>query len=180
VSMNSRSRPAIPAEIKRRVLVEAGHRCAIPTCRYIQVDVHHIVPWEQCNEHSYENLIALCPNCHNRADRGEIDRKSLRMYKANLRYTHDKFSQFEVDMLFETYKLPPGSGLFYPAFAELLLKRVLDANYVQLSESGHNIVMDGVQHGPKALSITSAGREFVESLGLDWTEPHTGMPSTES
>lgn len=26
-------RPAIPAELRRRVLVKAGHRCAIPTCR---------------------------------------------------------------------------------------------------------------------------------------------------
>jgi hypothetical protein len=26
-------RPAIPATVKRAVLVEAGHRCAIPTCR---------------------------------------------------------------------------------------------------------------------------------------------------
>ena len=27
------SRPKIPAELKRRVLCEAGHRCAIHTCR---------------------------------------------------------------------------------------------------------------------------------------------------
>jgi 5-methylcytosine-specific restriction endonuclease McrA len=79
-------RPPIPAEIRRKVLVEAGHRCAIPTCRYIQVEIHHIIPWEHCKEHNYENLIALCPNCHARADKGEIDRKSLRLYKDNLRY----------------------------------------------------------------------------------------------
>src|SRR5215210_7733937 len=97
-------RPAIPAETLRRVLVEAGHRCAIPTCRHIEVDIHHIIPWEQCQKHEYENLIALCPNCHRRADRGEIDRKALRIYKANLRYAHDKFSQLEIDMLFEVYR----------------------------------------------------------------------------
>lgn len=77
-------RLAIHAELRRAVLVEAGHRCAIPTCRYPKVDLHHIVPWEQCGTHDYDNLIALCPNCHDRADRGEIDRKSLRMYKARL------------------------------------------------------------------------------------------------
>lgn len=81
---NEDYRPPIPAELRRRVLVEAGHRCAIHTCRYTDVDVHHIEPWSQCREHRFENLIALCPNCHRRADLGEIDRKSLRMYKARL------------------------------------------------------------------------------------------------
>jgi len=74
-------RPAIPAEIRRLVLVEAGHRCAIPTCKYPTTDLHHIIPWETCLTHDFDNLIALCPNCHRRADSGEIDRKSLRIYK---------------------------------------------------------------------------------------------------
>ena len=94
-------RPPIPAEIRCRVLVEAGHRCAIPTCRYIEVDVHHIVPWAQCQTHEYDNLIALCANCHRRADAGKIDRKSLKLYKLNLRFAHDKYSQLEMDVLFE-------------------------------------------------------------------------------
>jgi hypothetical protein len=50
----SDGRPPIPAEIRRRVLVEAGHRCAIPTCRYIEVDVHHIIPWPKSQAHDYE------------------------------------------------------------------------------------------------------------------------------
>jgi hypothetical protein len=46
-----------------------------------EIDVHHIIPWETCQDHSPDNLIALCPNCHRRAHRGEIDRKSLIIYK---------------------------------------------------------------------------------------------------
>jgi 5-methylcytosine-specific restriction endonuclease McrA len=80
-SSEGERRPKIPAELRRRILVEAGHRCAIPTCRHIEVDVHHIIPWEKVRKHSYANLIALCPNCHRRATSGEIDRKSLLMYK---------------------------------------------------------------------------------------------------
>ncbi len=76
-------RPPIPASLRRRVLVEAGHRCSIHTCRHPDVDIHHIVPWDQCHSHDYDNLIALCPNCHRRADAGEIDRISLRLYKAH-------------------------------------------------------------------------------------------------
>lgn len=74
-------RSAIPADIRRKVLVEAGHRCAIPHCSHTDIDVHHIIPWETCQEHSPENLIALCPNCHRRAHKGEIDRKALIIYK---------------------------------------------------------------------------------------------------
>jgi HNH endonuclease/Protein of unknown function (DUF3298) len=77
-------RPPIPADLRRRILVEAGHRCAIHTCKHPEVDVHHIIPWEKCKEHDYDNLVALCPNCHRRADAGEIDRSSLRLYKARL------------------------------------------------------------------------------------------------
>lgn len=77
-------RPEIPAEIRRAVLVEAGHRCAIPRCHQTELDVHHIVPWADCLKHEYSNLIALCPICHRRAHLGDIDRKSLFIYKENL------------------------------------------------------------------------------------------------
>lgn len=77
-------RPTIPAEIRRAVLVEAGHRCAIPRCGQTEIDIHHIIPWEQCKKHEYSNLIALCPVCHRRAHKGEIDRKSLFIYKESL------------------------------------------------------------------------------------------------
>jgi HNH endonuclease/Protein of unknown function (DUF3298) len=78
------SRPAIPSDLKRRILVEAGHRCSIPACGATQIDIHHIEPWEKCKKHEYENLIALCPNCHRRVHNNEIDRKSLSYYKARL------------------------------------------------------------------------------------------------
>ena len=78
----------IPAKLKRKVLVEAGHRCAIPTCHQKEVQIHHIIPWADCQEHKYENLIALCANCHTRADKNELDRISLRTYKDNLRHSN--------------------------------------------------------------------------------------------
>jgi len=41
-------RENIPAELKRSILVEAGHKCAIPTCRHMEVEIHHIIPWQKC------------------------------------------------------------------------------------------------------------------------------------
>lgn len=160
------NRPPIPAEIRRRVLVEAGHRCAIPTCRYIEVDVHHIVPWAECQAHEYDNLISLCPNCHRRAHGGQIDRKSLRLYKANLRFTHDKFSQVEVDVLFELVRIPANQALIWPAHSLLLLKRLLDAAYVIPSQSSANIMIDGINLTPNLITLTEKGRAFINEIGL--------------
>jgi hypothetical protein len=107
-------RPPIPAEIKRAVLVESGHRCAIPTCKNPDIDLHHIVPWEKCKKHEKENLIALCPNCHRRAHNGEIDRKSLILYKERLKeiqrtgiedYYDERAEQDDEDVEEETAKL---------------------------------------------------------------------------
>lgn len=78
------TRPAIPVEIQRAVLVECGHRCAIPRCNQTELDFHHIVPWVECKKHEYSNLIALCPTCHRRAHNKDIDRRSLMIYKENL------------------------------------------------------------------------------------------------
>jgi len=49
------SRDTIPAEVKRAVLVEAGHRCAIPTCRATTTEIAHIVPWAETQDNSFEN-----------------------------------------------------------------------------------------------------------------------------
>jgi hypothetical protein len=161
----SEDRTGIPAEIKRRVLVEAGHRCAIPTCRYIEVEIHHIVPWAKSQDNSYGNLIALCANCHRRADRGEIDRKSLHLYKKNLSFIHDRFSNLEVDLLFELARFPAGSGAQWPEFNLLLIKRILEAGLVSArhNRSGGAAIF-GMSITPLILMITPKGMEYVRSV----------------
>jgi hypothetical protein len=159
------SRPSIPAGIRRRVLVEAGHRCAIPTCRHIDVDVHHIVPWEKCERHDYENLIALCPNCHRRAHKNnEIDKESLRIYKANLRLIHDRFSQIEVDVLFELSKSPQ-SQLMWAPFNKLLLKRLIDSQCIAYVDTPEGVSIGGMKSNPDFIQITQIGIDYLKSLG---------------
>lgn len=75
----------IPTELRRQLLIESGHRCSIPQCRHsANLDIHHITPWSECKEHSFENLIVLCPNCHRQVHDGKIDKKSLFEYKKRL------------------------------------------------------------------------------------------------
>ncbi|MBX9728744.1 MAG: HNH endonuclease [Sphingopyxis sp.] len=159
-------RPSIPAELARRIYVEAGHRCAIPTCRYITTEIHHIIPWATCKAHEYDNLIALCPNCHNRADRGEIDRKALRLYKLNLRFAHDKFSQLEMDVLFDLYHSSPRHRIPWIPFMLILLKRLTDAGYINVIAATSGFFVGEIKSSPDVIEITDTGRSFVEEMGL--------------
>ncbi|MFA0718303.1 HNH endonuclease [Vibrio splendidus] len=106
------NRPKIPAEIRREVLVEAGHRCAIQHCRNTSnLDLHHIVPWAECQEHKVDNLIALCPNCHRLAHDNSIDRKSLLKYKEVCIGLNIPPVHHEDDSLKTFIKFNPNSGL---------------------------------------------------------------------
>lgn len=124
-------RPDIPRPLERAVKVEAGHRCAIPTCRTIPVQIAHIVPYQQVREHKFENLIALCPTCHARQERGDIDRQSMIQYKANLTILAGRYGDIERRVLrvfagdpTATYMDQPGALqiLFYYLLEDGLLK----------------------------------------------------------
>ncbi|WP_267893896.1 HNH endonuclease [Streptomyces sp. CB00316] len=95
----AQDRPDIPTALKRTVLVEAGHRCAIPTCRQTPVELAHITPWSKTKEHTFDNLIALCPTCHTRFDRGDIDRKAMLQYKLNLEVLNGRYTDVERQVL---------------------------------------------------------------------------------
>jgi type I restriction enzyme, R subunit len=75
-------RPAIPAEIRREVAIESGHRCAVCGASG-SLEFAHIIPWHRCKRHTPENLICLCANCHQRADSERWGEKTLRFYKEN-------------------------------------------------------------------------------------------------
>lgn len=155
-------RKAIPAEIRRTVLVEAGHRCSIPTCRQmVGVELHHITPWAKCHEHKADNLIALCSTCHARVHEGKIDEVSLRMYKANLQKLHDVYTQLEVDVLFEAFH--KGSVPF-ANYLLIFVKRLLDSELIVSKNPGVYIMSGGVNASPCHLALTDKGREYVKAL----------------
>jgi tetratricopeptide (TPR) repeat protein len=74
------NRPAIPAEIVREILLESGQRCAVcgTPC---PLERAHIIPWHKSREHKAEDLICLCANCHERADKENWGEKTLREHK---------------------------------------------------------------------------------------------------
>lgn len=82
-------RQKIPIKLRRRILIEARHRCAI--CIETTVQVHHIIPWSECRRHEYSDLIAICPNCHDRVHREFIDRQALFEYKSRVIVSNKQF-----------------------------------------------------------------------------------------
>lgn len=76
------TRPAISEAVRRAVLLEARDHCAV-CCHPLTLELAHIVPWRETKDHSAENLIALCPNCHSMADRNGWKPAHFKYYKEN-------------------------------------------------------------------------------------------------
>jgi len=71
-------RPTIPAAVKAHVIHRAGDKCQYPKCTAKEglFEIHHI---DGDRTHNVPgNLIVLCPNHHEVADRGEISARRLR------------------------------------------------------------------------------------------------------
>jgi len=111
------------------VLVEAGHRCAIPTCRHATTEMAHIVPESQSHDDSFENLIALCPNHTQYDQKKEIDRQSIRMYKRNLGILNSRYSDFERRVFDRIAETDRRSFIVEAGFEVLLLHAVKDGPF---------------------------------------------------
>jgi len=86
----------IPADIKRRIKVEAGLRCSVWRCGGTSgLEFHHIDG--DPSNHDPANILLLCAVCHDRATKGEIDRKACKMIKRDLAMRH--FSRSELQLV---------------------------------------------------------------------------------
>ena len=103
------ARKAIPQSIRQDVLIEAGYRCAVPTCRTIlAIDLHHIVEVAEGGGNEKSNLLALCPTCHALFHRGEISREAIRVWKGVLVSLNEGFDRDTKDkLLFLSHKDRP-------------------------------------------------------------------------
>lgn len=164
--MAEEGRPAIPRPLGRQVLVEAGHRCAIPTCRQAPVELHHIVPWAQVREHRFDNLIALCPTDHARATKGEIDRQSILAYKRNLAVLTSRYGEMErrlLDMFAANRRPGEAVGLQIERSMDfelmyLLKDGLLEAHHDQSGMYVNNMQVAGVHR----YALTRKGEAFLD------------------
>jgi len=151
----------IPAGIKRAVLVESGHRCAIPTCRASTIEIHHIEPYAKIKTHECSNLIALCPTCHTRVHSGDIDKKSIKLYKQKIQFLSDRYTKFEMNVL--DY-LKNNSKLIINGYIQV--KNLLDNNLIRNANTiAFFTYDDGTNEVTEFVTVlTEQGKKFVQ----DW------------
>lgn len=134
--MSTSWRDHIPAEIKRAVFTEAGHRCAIPACKETSaLDIEHIDDYARVRTHEFENLILLCAVCHRRKEKNTnargLDRKALRQYKANLALLNGRYSDVERRVL-EWFALNPEEReIDLPLGSQVLVMFLVREGYLQ-------------------------------------------------
>lgn len=157
-------RPMIPTALERAVKIEAGHRCAIPTCRYPRVEIAHIVPWAEVKEHQFENLIALCPNCHELYDKDKkIDRQAMLIYKSNLGLLHHRYSEYERRILELFCNQPQANIIQLPGLSETHVFYLLKDGFLVKTEKNSGCIFAGVPTWEEFL-LSDKGRQFIE----DW------------
>lgn len=154
-------RPSIPRPLERSVLVEAGHRCAIPQCRQTPVELAHIKPWAEVKTHTFDNLIALCPTCHTRYDQGEIDRLAMLQYKANLSVMNGRYGDLEQRVLRVFADQPGATQLNLPGGLEILLMYLIqDGLLAKMVNAGPRVEIMGVP-SQEFYVLTNEGRAFI-------------------
>lgn len=154
-------RPALPRQLERDVLVEAGHRCAIPTCKQTPVEIAHIEPYRDVQSHTFDNLIALCPTCHTRYDREDIDRKAMRQYKANLCILNSRYGDLEKRLLFLFAQNPNEESISLMKGLDIFLMYLLADDLIVKDFRG-NDDMKAYMRGDDTYYITEKGKSFIE------------------
>lgn len=155
----------VPALLARQLKVEAGHRCAIPTCRQVPIELAHIEPWHKVREHSFENMIALCPTCHTRFDGGDIDRRSMRMYKANLTIINSRYGDLERRVIEAFAVHPNANAIDLPGSLEILLMYLMQDGLLEALKPSSSV---SISAGGLAQALASSIRYRLTPKGRDF------------
>lgn len=170
----SEDRPAVPDDLVRAVMIEAGYRCAIATCRETSgLQIDHIEDWAKVREHKFENLIVLCAVCHARkqksSDPRHINRASLKRIKANLMMLNGRYGDTERRYIAEAQRmLATDPNAFAPLRIHetmyLLVKYLIDDGLVHAQHIDAGINIGGLRQDHIGLSLSDAGRRFILDL----------------
>lgn len=73
-----------PVAIRRELLIESKHRCAI-CLDSAPIQYHHMLEFGKINHHDPQHMLAICGTCHDMCSTGKIDYKCQCEYKRKLR-----------------------------------------------------------------------------------------------
>lgn len=159
----------IPAATKREVLIEAGYRCAVPTCRTLLIlDIHHIIEVSENGGNDLSNLIALCPTCHDLYHRKHISREAISAWKVMLAGLSQAYDKNVIDNLLflssedsapeEMGFICTGDGI--TQFTALFASGLASYNYTKAGSTGN---MGSPSYINYKIQLTEKGKNLVQA-----------------
>ncbi|MBD1844133.1 HNH endonuclease [Cyanobacteria bacterium FACHB-63] len=135
----------------------------MPTCRQTPVELAHIIPWAKCQKHEFENLIALCPTCPTRFDRGDIDKKSIEMYKQSLSVLNSRYGDYEQRILQHFIDNPEAECINLPfgQNTEILLMYLLRDGLLVDQPDRRPVTMSSREREFMWYALTDKGKFFI-------------------
>lgn len=165
-------RTHVPRDVKLTVLIEAGYRCAVPTCRTIlAIDLHHMVEVSEGGDNSPHNLLALCPTCHALYHRGIYDKEAIFAWKGMLVAISQAFDYDTIDLLMFLAK-PESSNLRVDGGGVLRFARLVAAGLATFFLKIQNgpLLLYQIELTPKGTALINAWRsgkraDVAQALG---------------
>jgi hypothetical protein len=152
-------RKSLSLSTRTAVLIEAGYRCAVPTCRGIlALDLHHIWKVNEGGGDNVSNLIALCPTDHALYHRGTISVDAIYSYKAMLTALNGAFDNQTIDLLLFISTINKGQ-LIISGDGLLKFARVLSAGLAQaeMLANNNNVIVT------YTVWISEKGRRLIDA-----------------
>lgn len=160
----AKKRRRIPEAVRRHVLMEAGYRCGVPTCRNIlAIDLHHIVPVSEDGGNEPDNLLPLCGLCHDLHHRGEIPPDAIRIWKGILVALNRAFDHETIDNLLFLQALDSKPRLIVSGDGVLRFSRLIAAGLATFK--WQNVTRER-RPDTYSVALTDKGKLLVEA----WTE----------
>jgi hypothetical protein len=153
---------AIPKSIRDKLLVEAQHRCTI--CAEKCFEIHHIVEIADGGTDDKDNLIVLCPNCHqHRCHRShEFTRDQLLLYKKKL-YERNEIERrllLTLGEIKDSIGQEPASDLIHQLHNEL--KNAAELIDPKRSPLVYDSIVETAKYLAKKNELPEAARKAIE------------------
>jgi hypothetical protein len=132
------------------------------------------VPYNEVQEHTFENLIALCPTCHTRYDSGDIDRISMKGYKANLNLITGRYGEMERRILDDLARNPNIATFRLPGGWDIQLMYLIRDGLIVKTAPHSGVLINGLS-ATDDYAVTPTGRAFIKN----WVTAQPVSPEAE-
>lgn len=153
--------------------MESGYYCANPNCRnVITLEIHHIVPVKDDGSNEPDNLIALCPYCHELHTKDFIPAEAIETWKSML-VSLNSTQRTTVDLLLLLYrqdtrtvekssKGETAQKFRFTGDGLAALAGLINVNIVEISKRHDQVAWAGGLPSFE-VSFTEKGRQLVEA-----------------